>query len=152
MERGNRAKDAPYLVLYEEDLMKLTDRELATMLAALRLFQEYLFSSDKEIVGKFPHFDEHEPLNPDEIDDLCERLNCEHPFEPKCWLIWSVQHHRWRHSNQHAFWTIYYEQAARFTFTEAIEICKKGGFRRETGMTLKDHRVPNLTMLLAEDL
>jgi len=42
-------------------------RELATILAALRLFQKQ--HPDTE------HFEDVEPLNDDEIDSLCERLN-----------------------------------------------------------------------------
>lgn len=42
-------------------------RELATILAALRLFQEQRPNTE--------HFEEVEPLNNDEIDTLCERLN-----------------------------------------------------------------------------
>lgn len=48
--------------------MKLTARELATILAALRKFQE-LPSVDTG------HFADCPPLAPEEIDRLCERLN-----------------------------------------------------------------------------
>lgn len=51
-----------------------TDRELATILAALRWFQHCQETS------LFPsrinsHFDEHEPLTTRQIDALCERIN-----------------------------------------------------------------------------
>jgi hypothetical protein len=61
-------------------LPELTDRELATILAALREWQGVLVGREpaEEDVnaiasdgGRFP------PLTPGEIDALCERLNCE---------------------------------------------------------------------------
>lgn len=66
------AKPAPA----ERDFL-LSDRELATVLAALRNWQE-----ETRINGRWPptryadHFTEHAPLAPAEIDALCERLNC----------------------------------------------------------------------------
>lgn len=50
--------------------MKLTDRELSTILAALRKFQ----ASPSTDSG---HFRDHRPLTADQIDGLCERLNCD---------------------------------------------------------------------------
>lgn len=47
---------------------KLTDRELTTVLAALRVFQE-------DPSPQMEHFNEHDPLDPDEIDALCESIN-----------------------------------------------------------------------------
>jgi hypothetical protein len=53
----------------------LTDRELTTVLAALRYWQQELAASG----GKPPirdHFEDGAtPLTGEEIDDLCERLN-----------------------------------------------------------------------------
>jgi len=52
-----------------------TDRELATLLAALRLWQasqEY----GEDLTPYLGHFEEHQPLSSLEIDELCERLNC----------------------------------------------------------------------------
>jgi hypothetical protein len=54
----------------------LTDRELATVLAALRYWQQHLLANEGE-----PPISEHfeggvTSLDADEIDDLCERLNC----------------------------------------------------------------------------
>ena len=49
--------------------MKLTKRELATILAALRKFQERPSNG-------MEHFESCKPLKPNEIDRLCERLNC----------------------------------------------------------------------------
>lgn len=59
----------------------LTGRELATVLAALRLWQarhswgECPINIENRFVG---HFGEHRPLTPHEIDALCEQLNCPH--------------------------------------------------------------------------
>jgi len=49
--------------------MQLTDRELSTILAALRKFQ----ASPSVDSG---HFRSHRPLTANQIDELCERLNC----------------------------------------------------------------------------
>lgn len=51
----------------------LTDRELATVLAALRLWQVDTPHHDPEDLAD--HFADVEPLDDDEINDLCERLN-----------------------------------------------------------------------------
>jgi len=55
----------------------MDERELGTILAGLRLWQEYLqekeFSPDHmDIATNIGMF---EPLSPDEIDELCERIN-----------------------------------------------------------------------------
>jgi len=54
---------------------ELNDQELATVLAALRLFQQHR----DEAVGCV-HFcatkDSPQPLTDEQIDELCERLNC----------------------------------------------------------------------------
>lgn len=52
----------------------LTERELATVLAALRHWKQAL-RREHGRVAAWPHFDEHEPLDLNEIDELCERLN-----------------------------------------------------------------------------
>lgn len=60
----------------------LSSTDIDTILAALRSFQ-----LDVEVLGKFDNLDpqiqdlatnggEHAPMNKDEIDDLCNRLNC----------------------------------------------------------------------------
>jgi hypothetical protein len=55
--------------------LKLTKRELATVLAALRYWQRSLAQSDEPPICE--HFDEHiTPLPVDQIDTLIERLNC----------------------------------------------------------------------------
>jgi hypothetical protein len=51
-----------------------SERELATVLAALRYWQHDLAENDGPISE---HFTEHSPLMVEEIDDLCERLNCD---------------------------------------------------------------------------
>lgn len=57
--------------------MKISNRELATVLAALRLWQAGLPLDFEGDAGRTGHFEEHAPLTPDEIDKLCERINCE---------------------------------------------------------------------------
>lgn len=51
--------------------MNLNDRETATVLAALRLAQQEYVS-----FASFDHFSDHAPLTLQEIDELCERINC----------------------------------------------------------------------------
>jgi hypothetical protein len=53
---------------------KFTDQELATILAALRLWQA-LLEHGEDLTPYVGHFEEHQPLSPLEIDELCERLN-----------------------------------------------------------------------------
>lgn len=56
----------------------LNNRELATVLAALRHFQANR-SWDHETLEQLhqmDHFAVHSALDDDEIDALCERLNC----------------------------------------------------------------------------
>lgn len=56
--------------------MTLTDRELATVLFALRHAQLLVESpSDREGLREQGHFTDLEPLSVAEIDDLCDRLN-----------------------------------------------------------------------------
>jgi hypothetical protein len=50
----------------------LTDRELATVLAALRYWQDELDANEDVPIPE--HFAEHAPLTAEEIDGLCERL------------------------------------------------------------------------------
>ena len=56
--------------------VRLTGRELATVLAALCYWQQDLAANDDEGPISAEHFDKHTPLSVEEIDDLCERLNC----------------------------------------------------------------------------
>jgi len=55
---------------------RLSARELATVLAALRCFQKSLVQGNDAALRALPHFTECEPLSADEIDALCEQLNC----------------------------------------------------------------------------
>ena len=55
---------------------RLSARELATVLAALRCFQESLAQGSDVALRALSHFIEREPLSADEIDTLCEQLNC----------------------------------------------------------------------------
>lgn len=50
-------------------------RELATVLAALRYWQQDLVQNEEPPIS--PHFKEESPLTPDEINALCERINVE---------------------------------------------------------------------------
>lgn len=51
--------------------LRLNERELATVLAALRTFQK----EDENYRGSMTHFTDVKALNDEEIDDLCVRLN-----------------------------------------------------------------------------
>jgi hypothetical protein len=58
-----------------EDEMKLNDRELATVLAALRYWRANVDECDRE---DYDWFANDKPLDDEEIDELCERINtCE---------------------------------------------------------------------------
>lgn len=55
-------------------IASLTDRELAQVLAALRLYQRLAVHS-ADLCDVATDGGSHEPMSPDEVDDLCERLN-----------------------------------------------------------------------------
>ena len=55
--------------------VRFTDRELATLLAALRYWQQGLDDNEGEAPLRDHFEDEVTPLAHEEIDDLCERLN-----------------------------------------------------------------------------
>ena len=57
-------------------IARLSDRELATVLAALRYWQQDLADNEEEGPICQEHFEEVTPLSVAEIDELCERLNC----------------------------------------------------------------------------
>jgi hypothetical protein len=64
----------------------MTSKELATVLAALRYWQQELQEiaeqpDEDNWIAESLHFQEHEPLTVEEIDDLCERLNLNAPLE-----------------------------------------------------------------------
>lgn len=55
---------------------ELDYKELSTVLASLRYFQQYIDQEGVEAAGQiFPHFVDIDPLNSQEIDELCARLN-----------------------------------------------------------------------------
>jgi len=54
----------------------MTKKELATVLAALRYWQQDLEANDVPPISE-EHFADCAPLTSEEIDDLRERLNCE---------------------------------------------------------------------------
>lgn len=56
--------------------MKLNYQELSTVLAALRLLQDQL-EENPCVVDIMPHFDDVECLTIEQINGLCEDLNCE---------------------------------------------------------------------------
>lgn len=60
--------------------MNFNDRETAMVLYALRKVQESLNTTD--LSTNEGHFAEVEPLSADEIEDLCERINCDGDSEP----------------------------------------------------------------------
>lgn len=65
------------LKLSKEKAMKFNSEETATILAALRFFQAS-FPSQKEVQANFPlHFGEMIPLSSTQINELCERINCQ---------------------------------------------------------------------------
>lgn len=58
----------------------LTTQEAATILAALRVLQTILAQRKPLLytpsgVAAMEHFEDVDPLTPEEIDDLCERIN-----------------------------------------------------------------------------
>jgi hypothetical protein len=62
--------------------VRLTNRELATVLAALRYWQKDLAEDEDEGPISPDHFDDQiTPLSVEEIDAPCERLNCGPPSE-----------------------------------------------------------------------
>jgi len=57
---------------------ELTGKELATVLAALRLFQTRRPEGEAMVHFRaLPGWPGHQPLNDEEIEELCERLNCD---------------------------------------------------------------------------
>ena len=61
---------------------QFNERELATVLAALRCWQRDLSENQDDGPISAEHFDILiTPLTLEEIDDLCERLNCEPVIE-----------------------------------------------------------------------
>lgn len=58
------------------NLTNLTKRETATLLAALRFFQANFNDTDQMKEEMSFHFQDNEPLDHEEIDSLCEQINC----------------------------------------------------------------------------
>jgi hypothetical protein len=56
--------------------VRLSDRQLATILAALRFWQQQLDESESEPPIREHFEDDITPLTIEEIDAFCERLNC----------------------------------------------------------------------------
>ena len=54
----------------------MTGKDTATVLAALRFWQNNVTDEEKsDELNGYGHFEEHEPLTNEEVDDLCEKLN-----------------------------------------------------------------------------
>jgi hypothetical protein len=61
----------------EQEKRKLDPSDIATILAALRMFQRHYEEHDaEEIKADWPHFEDAPPLGTDDIDTLCEEINC----------------------------------------------------------------------------
>ncbi len=56
--------------------MDLTKRETATILAALRFYQTNFYNTRQMKEEMTLHFQDDELLDHEEIEDLCERINC----------------------------------------------------------------------------
>ena len=56
----------------EQRPLYVSEREFATILHALRVYQDDGVVNE---AGSCDHFDDHDPLTDGEIDELCERLN-----------------------------------------------------------------------------
>jgi predicted metalloenzyme YecM len=56
----------------ERTTIALDDQELATVLAALRVFQ---YNRDREDLNRMDHFHDETSLTDNQIDHLCARLN-----------------------------------------------------------------------------
>ena len=61
----------------------LNERELATVLAALRHWQQHIQRTGTAVRDS-SHFEDVEPLTPEEIDRLCQRLNTAAPDAEPC--------------------------------------------------------------------
>lgn len=57
----------------------LDDTERATMLAALRFWQDNIGPDEHESLAGFGHFVDEDPLSFPEVDELCEKLNTPDP-------------------------------------------------------------------------
>jgi hypothetical protein len=55
--------------------IQTNDREIATILAALRYWQQDLEENGPGDIIDPDHFAEYKPLTPNQIDRLCERIN-----------------------------------------------------------------------------
>ena len=60
-------------------MQTLTDKQTATVLAALRYWQDY----GQDAPGRSDFFADHPPLTEPEIDELCEALNAGQPVPPQ---------------------------------------------------------------------
>lgn len=52
-------------------------QEASIILAALRILQDKIEDGSLKDMRKLPHFDDVAPLTSEQIDELCEQLNCD---------------------------------------------------------------------------
>ncbi len=57
--------------------MAINDQELTSILAGLRILQDMIEDDTLADYRRLPHFDDYPPLNSEQIDALCEKLNCQ---------------------------------------------------------------------------
>lgn len=86
-----------YLTEKDVSLPWVTYAEVATILAALRVFQRGL-EADSEAHSDMEHFEDVRPLTADEIDELCERINT-YPTTPQITALREARKALWSHSN-----------------------------------------------------
>ncbi len=80
---GRALEAKGYKPLASRPTIGLSDRELATTLAALRYWQSRLIEGEDSLLFCTEHFDEQMPLSVMEVSDLCERLNENNPATRK---------------------------------------------------------------------
>lgn len=107
--------------------------------------EENLFQDNLEMPVPITREITDEDLYPDDPPDTS--LIAERPMD-KPWLIWSVEHNAWWRPARQGY-TLKYDEAGRYEFAEAIEICKDAGFIRSK-FTPLGIKVPAETMILAE--
>lgn len=64
----------------EINVYEIYDRDLHTILAALRMYQNRINDIPERFLEIATNYGEVDPLTADEIDDLCEELNRQSPY------------------------------------------------------------------------
>ncbi|MDK9793752.1 hypothetical protein [Vibrio sp. D431a] len=57
----------------------VTAQEEMNILASLRILQDMIETGELSSYRNLPHFDDHEPLSAEQIDELCEKCTCTTP-------------------------------------------------------------------------